>query len=695
MTGNNLKRRDFLHISGTVALGSALIFPFKKVLANETDKKKEKGFKLSRPRWIIYENGSYDLISSEIILKNCRPSINGQGVMPRNVFLGDSPKGKRIVYELPEGFLMLDLKTNSDSISIGAELSGFSRAPRWFHPISQAEVFGVNRFFKQGYGTGNECGVFPIPRLEGLSGNILMNEATWSHDSYLSFAFLGKNETIAIGNIDHSRFLHRSTIYNRIHQKGLGSQVIDDEKIFFESGMLLEDIRIDNEYIKLPELYFYTGNRAYETMLELAWKISEGTNARQSSITSYHWISKTNEANSFEKIQTKIEYLDNLKPPIPLHSVIINKGYCKIGDWLEPNENWPGGLDRAAREIFKDGYRAGIWIAPFVVAEDSKLFSQHPDWTIKNYQDKPIPRNIDGEGTFYALDGSHPGFQKYLRKVFGELRKSGYIFYETAFMDWGLIDSWDIKRAKPGKTSVQVFHDVLQLIREEIGMGSMWMMDRSPYGASIGYADIVRINKTLQNPEEWSAPGIQNMIKESYYSHYFNNIFWQNSPGEIFLSDSGGNLSENGILSLALWQGILGGAIGTNEELEKLDNKKIRFFRFLEPNKRQQNAYLPFWPDEDEIKVAVRVYKQNRSWGVLFFNDKEGPVERTFNIADLIEKDDTFVYGWYPEVPMPFGRLAEIKITLEPHQSRLFYFSENNEYPPENLTLGGKESDGL
>jgi hypothetical protein len=667
------------------------MFPFENILANETDKRKDKKFKLSKPRWIIYDNGSYDLISEEIILKNCRPSINGQGVMPKNVFLGDSPKGKRIVYELPEGFLMLDLKTNNDSLSIGAELSGFTRAPKWFFPISQAEVFGVKQFFKQGYGTGSECGVFPIPRMEGQSGNVLPNGTTWNYDSYLSFAFLGKNETIAIGNADHTRFLHRNTIYNRTHQKGLANEIIGDEQVFFESGMLLDDIRIDNEYIKLPELYFYTGNRPYETMLELAWKISEGSEARQSSITSYHWISKPDELISFDKLKMQIDYLHNLEPPLPLHSVIINKGYCTTGDWLEPNETWPGGLDRAAREIFKDGYRAGIWIAPFVAATNSKLCKQHPDWVIKNFEDEPIPQKIDGEGTVYALDGSHPGFQKYLGKVFGSLRKTGYIFYETAHMDLGLLDSWDIKRATPGKTSVQIFREILQLIREEIGMGSMWMMDNVPYGPAIGFADIVRTSSSFE--KEWGPAGIQNMIEESYYTHYFNNIFWQNSPMEITLSSNPGYpLSKDEILSLALWQGILGGAVGTKDEL---DAGQLQFFRFLEPSKRQQNAYLPFWPDNDEIKVAVRVFKQNRSWGVLFFNDKDIPVNRTFSMDELIEKDAAFVFSWYPDTPIVFGKLPEINIGLEPHQSRLFYFSEKNEPPPEDLTLGGKLSNGL
>jgi hypothetical protein len=695
MTGKKMERRTFIQMCGATAIGSTILIPSGHIFANDIDKKKETRFKLSKPRWIIYDNGSYDLISKEIILKNCRPAINGQGVMPKNVFLGDSPKGKRIVYELPEGFLMLDLKTHDNYLSIGAELSGFSQAPRWFFPISEAEVFGVNHFFKQGFGTGGQSNVYQIVRSVNKEWGNVTGETSWSYDSFLTFAFLGKEETIAIGNVDHNDFLQRSTIYNRPHRDGLADRETGDEQVFFESGMLLEEIKIKNEYIKLPELHFYAGNKPFETLQELTWNSGGVTKARQSSVTSYHWFTRegSDSNNSFDKLKQQIDYLNSLQTKLPLHSIIINKGYCETGDWLEPNENWPGGLDRAAREIFKDGYRAGIWIAPFAVSENSKLYKQHSDWLLKDFSDKPILKRDTPEGKMYALDGSHPGVQNYLSKVFRTLRKTGFIFYETADLDWGFTDSWKVKRAAPGKSSVQVFRENMEIIREEIGHGSMWMTDQTPFAPVIGYADICRIANKLNGT--WDSSGVVNMIQESFYTHYFNNIYWQNHPGEISLLGKNNQFTETERISLALWQSILGGAVGTDDEMVSWNEEQLRFFRFLEPNKRQQNAFLPFWPDLDEIKVAVRVYKQQNSWGVLFFNDKNIPVAKRFFISDLIEKDTAFVFSWKPEVTMPFGSLAEIEIELGPHQSRLFYFSEENKYPPEGLTLGGKTSDAL
>jgi hypothetical protein len=690
MTGK-LERRKFLKICGSAAAGGVLLNPYD-LMAGDINRKKTR-FKLSRPRWIIYENGSYDLISKEIILKNCRPAIDGQTVMPRNVFLGDSPKGIRIVYELSGGFMMLDLQTNEDSLSIGAEFSGFSQSPRWFFPISQAKVFGVDQFYRQGFGTGGPSGVHPIIRPNTIDTGKIGPWENWSYDSYLMFAFLGNEETIAIGNTDHRDFLQRSTIYSYRHRQRLKDIEEGDGGIFFEAAMLLNQTKIKNEYIKLPNLYFYTGNKAYETLQELAWRTSEKTEARQGSVTSYHWISKSedNEQFSFDKLKKQIDYLTTMSNPPHLHTLSINKGYCIAGDWLEPNDNWPGGLERAAREIFKHGYRAGIWLAPFMVSEKSNLFQKHSDWLIKNFQNELIIEKTEGDENFYALDPSHPGALKYLGKVFQTLRKIGFIFYELDYLEWGLKDSHLVKRAAPAKSSVQTFREAMDMIREEIGYGSLIMADKTSFGPVIGYADILKMAEPIGN--RWD-DCVTDMIRESYFTQYFNNVLWQNNSGEIRLTDDN-SFTEDEKFSLALWISFLGGAVSTLDNFTEWENEQVTLFRFLEPGKLYQNAYFPFWPSTEEIKIAVRFYKRFRSWGVLFFNDKEDHIIKTYPVFDFTDEDSTYIFNWKPGFIIAFGEMEEITINLQPHQSRLFWFSKNNEPPPDDLTLGGEIPDSL
>ena len=692
MAGIRLDRRMFLKLCGTAAMGSGFAWNQQMFSARFNDQKKQPRFRLSKPEWIIYENGSYDLISKEITMKNCRPAIDGQGVMPRNVFLGDSPKGKRIVYELTGGFLMLDLKTHRDSISIGAELSGYSRSPRWFYPISQAEIHGAGHFFRQSFGTGGSSEVIKIESAAEKASNPLSREESWSFDSFMSFALFGNEETIAIGNADYNDFFHRSTIYNKPHRTGPRFAEPGEEQIFFESAMLLEKTPIENEYIKLPELYFYAGNKPFETLRELAWKQSEESNAQQGNATSFHWIVKPDDQeNTLKYLKSQIDFVVQLKPELPLQSIVVDKGYCTVGDWLETNDNWPGGMDRAAREIFRFGYRAGIWIAPFIVSEKSKVFRQHPEWIALDYNDQPIIEETEDDDLCYALDISQPEVVKHLQKIFKSLRKSGFIFYDMAYLNAGFKDSLEIRKANPDESSVQTFRNAMQVIRNEIGQGSLISANQTPFAPVVGFADIVKTGWDI--PLDWESLRVEEMVKESYFTHYFNNILWQNEPADISLLSTS-KLTELEKTSLSLWCGMLGGAVGTSANIMALNQHQLNLLRFLEPNRRFQHAEFPFWPSTGEIKIAVREYRSHRSWGVLFFNDKNEPFNKKYLIDDLVGENSVYVFGWKPQPPIAFGEMKEILIDLEPHESMLFYFSREFFPPPENLTLGGKISDG-
>ena len=686
MTGEKLKRRRFIQICGGAAIATSLQLAPISLFARSSQNKRNNRFKLNKPQWVVYENGTFNLIGKEIILKNCRPSIEGQTVMPKNVFLGDSPKGKRIVYELPGGFLMLDLKSNKDSISISPEFSGFSRAPRWFYPISQAQIFGVNSCFLQGFGTNGQSRIVHFE-----PGSPLHDSKNWSYDSYLAFAFLGQTETIAIGQTNHNDFFHRSSIYNRTHHEGINQTKLTGEQFFFESGMLLEEIKIKNEYILLPEVHFYGGNMPFETLQELAWKTNEETAARPSSVTSFHWFSArgTTQNNSFDNLRKQVEFLKIQQPKIPVHTLAINRGYCIDGDWLEPNENWPGGLDKAAREIFKEGYRAGIWIAPFRVSDRSQIFKKRRNWLIKDYNNEIFPEEIGENESFYALDISNPDVKKHIGKIFNSLRKMGFIFFETGHLDYGFKDSIDVKRDEKGKTSVQVFREMCEIIREEIGAGSLWMADQTPYSPLIGFADIVRVSSKQNTPTGILAEN--DRAGESWFSHYFNNIYWQNSLCEIELTNSENQVLRDMENSLALWTGMLGGAVGISADFSTLNDEQLKLSRFLVPSKQQKNANLPFWPGYDEIKIALRFYQKQESWSVLFFNDTADEVSKTFSIDDLIGTDSAYIFEWGKDYSLAFGNLSEIIVNLRPGESKLFYLSEKDVPPSENMTLGGVE----
>lgn len=99
---------------------------------------------------------------------------------------------------------------------------------------------------------------------------------------------------------------------------------------------------------------------------------------------SYHWCIWYY-YQSFDELNLtqRLSGLKQIKPSIPIQTIQIDAGYfAKPGDWLEPTRRFSHGIKAAFRQIIDAGYRAGVWIGPFMVGNRSRLYREHPDWVV-------------------------------------------------------------------------------------------------------------------------------------------------------------------------------------------------------------------------------------------------------------------------------------------------------------------------
>ena len=690
MTHRSIKRREFLKF--TAAGLGAVVMPlsFSSALyGNERAATYEFGkFSLLQPEWILHEDGTFDLILGAIRLLNCRPTIDGQSIFAKNIFTGDSPKGKRIIYELEgNSYVMIDLKKNRNSVSIGAELSSFSRAPYWFCPLGEARIEGADGFFRQGEGTGGPSALLNFDELDKKSVAGRWSEQAWSYDSYLVTALTGSRETLAVGAYDHHQFIHKTTFFNRPHRRGLEDEFSDRESYFLESGFVTENIPLEDNFVKMPDIYLLGGDQPYGTLQQFAWNVSEGLIARKDSQIGYVWSSDEafGTAFSFDDLKGQLNKTDQLSEEILLDTVLVGDCYCRHGDWLDLNDRWPDNMTDPAREIYRRGYRAGIWIAPFLAERTSRLFRNHPRWFLRDLKDQLVSREMDSGQQRYLLDISHPDVQRYLRKVFHDLRKAGFRFFNIDYLNFGLVDNTRMKLYAYDKSSVQLLQQVLALIREEIGAGSFWLAGHAPYGAMIGWADAMTIGSGKRSDEKF----LQDTIQESYSCAYFNGYFWQNESDVLrFHSPKGQEKSSLGSAA-DYWSVFLGGVVNSSDNLEELTRDELDQWYFCLPKEHLTNpALLPYWGRQAPCRIAVRYYRSEHSWGVLLINDHPGIVEENFKLNDLIGEKTSYVFLWTYRQIVRLGEKQSLLVRLQPGEHRLFFLNRNGK-SPEGLSISG------
>lgn len=191
------------------------------------------------------------------------------------------------------------------------------------------------------------------------------------------------------------------------------------------------------------------------------------------------------------------------------------------GDW-DANPKFPSGMKFLADKILATGRVPGIWLAPFMVSENSKLAKEHPDWLIKDEQGNPLHAGITWSGNPLGLDVTHPEVLQWLDELIRKVCSWGYGYLKLDFLYiGGLIGKRyrDIPREA-------AYRNALQVIREAAG-GAYILACGAPILPSLGLCDGIRvgpdvspywINKALtvwlNNPNDTST---QNAIRTSIH----------------------------------------------------------------------------------------------------------------------------------------------------------------------------------
>ncbi|MGH8399306.1 MAG: glycoside hydrolase family 36 protein, partial [Gammaproteobacteria bacterium] len=157
---------------------------------------------------------------------------------------------------------------------------------------------------------------------------------------------------------------------------------------------------------------------------------------------------------------------------------------------------FPHGVEYVGDRVTRLGLNFGLWLAPFEVAQHSRLYHLHPDWLVRNDAGQPIEvQNLRGKDPVYALDMTNPGAQVYLWRTFYTLTHDWDVrLVKLDFMDTSAIEG-DYYR--PHTTAMENQRIGLEIIRRAVGPNVLVDKDGSNLLNPVGLVDAGRISSDV------------------------------------------------------------------------------------------------------------------------------------------------------------------------------------------------------
>lgn len=294
--------------------------------------------------------------------------------------------------------------------------------------------------------------------------------------------------------------------------------------------------------------------------------------------TWYYYFTKVNEADVIENLAQ----LADQRETLPVEFVQIDDGYQRaIGDWTDINDKFPHGMRWLADQIHAAGFRAGLWLAPFTVLRNSRLFREHPDWLLREASGRLAygGYNPGWGGALYAVDTSHPEVEAWLRGLFRTVTEEwGYDYVKLDFLYCAALPG---RHRVPEMTRAQALRRGLTIVREAVGERFI-LGCGCPLGPAIGIVDGMRIGPDvapdwLGRPLPWERgiPSARNALRSIINRSFMHGRFWLNDPDCLIVRDRDSRLTSDEVATLTAAIGLSGGMLILSDKLAALGRARL------------------------------------------------------------------------------------------------------------------------
>ena len=248
----------------------------------------------------------------------------------------------------------------------------------------------------------------------------------------------------------------------------------------------------------------------------------------------------------------------------------IDDGYeTFVGDWLDVDEKkFPHGLSFIPEKAHARGFKAGIWLAPFVAEEKSRLFRDHPEFFKKDEKGEFVKCGSNWSG-FYALDLEKAEVLDYIRKCLRHYADMGFDLFKLDFLYAANLPAYE------GKTRSEAAERAYDFLREVLPDRLILGCGATLFNA-IGKFDYMRIGPDVSLSFDDAfymkffhreRPSTKITIQNTIYRHFADGRFFGNDPDVFLLRDENMSLSAATRKALLTINALFGSVLMTSDNV--------------------------------------------------------------------------------------------------------------------------------
>src|SRR6185312_10785524 len=326
--------------------------------------------------------------------------------------------------------------------------------------------------------------------------------------------------------------------------------------------------------LELPPVLLTEANDAVALMQHYADEVAVEMDARVPDHVPTGWCSWYYFYNRVSEDDVVANLEDMVRSGHPAEYVQIDDGFqSQTGDWLTPNAKFPSGMKALAGRIRSAGYKPGLWLAPFVLNEDSVALRDHPEMALHT-PDGDVLFVQTWLGRCAVLDCTQPAAEAWLRDVIRTVvREWGYVYLKLDALTFAARPADAVRYHAAGTTGVINVRRGLEIIRDEAGDDTFILGCTCHFGPAVGLVDAMRVGPDVK--ELWRNgpnPSVKHAMRLTLQRNWMHKRWWVNDPDCLIVRETDTALDEAEVRFLATGIALSGGMVIASDDLPKLSD---------------------------------------------------------------------------------------------------------------------------